>query len=1273
MKIHIKTLVGTTLTLEVLPSDSIQGVRKRIREAWGAPPDQQNIRYNGVVLVDNHPQQSRRPATLADYNLRDGATLNFVLRGRGRTGRRRVLPDTKVWNEIPVPAPSKPPARLPQREFPAPARKKLFLDSDDDDDLPPLRVLTTSDLRKREPMKDLKQGEKQTKLEAEQQKASEEYRAQNLMKAAVLSLALDDEEEESDDSDAPKKKKRKKKLKKADEEDEGKESPVVKKEKKKKIVVDSSSDEESSGEKSREAQKTKAPSPAPKLFDEFFDESMANFDLSDKETGALVKLAALSEQMTRAVETDNSESTKEEDDDDMPSLNKASSELPLSLEDSEEEVDEVLSEQDEEREAPAPPAWNFMAGFSYGESSNEDYDDGGRPEVDAFGNRYDTDDDMTSRDTYDEEDKHDRGSDGSSSFFDEQQLAQHQQQTILRERQQRKLQAEEEEEAILYYQSRAACLCYCVIALVVVYVTTIIALYFLWKKDNVAASTEAPSTTPLPSPSQSNTERLIGWQLALPLTSIVLLLLLGFACCWAYRRLHLKPKVKQQVVTNRGLGVEREPNFVSLDLEQGPDVESSTTPPEYIEQGNEAQATTSKDHPTLLASDDFPSTFDDRVAEDTPATGSNSKALLGVSVAWLKYGLLREVRESGLDESATIYDLESLHEEGRSIIRKKGQQVVCPLDGRIGAAYVHSLEQDQVGPASIMLSYSWKYSIGDIVDTLMDYCNAQHLNPQQTYVWMCCLCNNQHRVAENIRLGKVVPFQVFRRIFRSRVIGIGHLLAMMSPWREPKYITRLWCIFELYTASLQNDDIKVSIVMPPGEKRDMAKTIGLKGGNGIDQLYRTLGNTRVEHADASQEEDKANLLKMIEQGPGFRALNVRVNDLLRAWVKQSTLEVVKSLIASRNAPNRSKGAGDQFLDRGVLISSTMVLTSPKKGACAAASCGGVRIDEGCFSSGDDNGSFVSGSFSGSLRSGEQDEGFFESGSYRAGSLSHYEEDDGKEVDSEIRTTANKPTTDLDLTDHEFADFLSSSGVLLQKIGEQQKAQECHEMALNTYVSVGKSEGQASSYNNLGALLQSQGDLDGAIECHKKALLLQEESVAAAEEEPTTCRQRATSLNAFASVLLEKGDCEGALAKVRNALAILEHDPKCPEAAAAHEVEGLVTFTQANSMHRKALELSQEALKTKEEILGMYHPETAKSYHQIGQLLFRTRTDENSDLALDFFQQAHAIREAILGPDHPDTMESLAKVEEVLWSTEEGNQSGGFGLEKMPSMAMVPAY
>ena len=63
--------------------------------------------------------------------------------------------------------------------------------------------------------------------------------------------------------------------------------------------------------------------------------------------------------------------------------------------------------------------------------------------------------------------------------------------------------------------------------------------------------------------------------------------------------------------------------------------------------------------------------------------------LLGISLHWLRTGLLEETRQAGLDEeSSCIHDLEDLNNHSLGIARRKGPDVVCPVDGKMGASYV---------------------------------------------------------------------------------------------------------------------------------------------------------------------------------------------------------------------------------------------------------------------------------------------------------------------------------------------------------------------------------------------------------------------------------------------------------------------------------------------------------------------------------------------------------------------------------------------------------
>lgn len=192
-----------------------------------------------------------------------------------------------------------------------------------------------------------------------------------------------------------------------------------------------------------------------------------------------------------------------------------------------------------------------------------------------------------------------------------------------------------------------------------------------------------------------------------------------------------------------------------------------------------------------------------------------------------------------------VYEIEP------TVLRGLQTEIVCPRDQQQGSAYVDALSgTDQVGLAEFMLSYTWGYQarlhtvfssvstpdrslvddiqVNDIVDSLVLMCQERKLNPKRTYVktnarrtkdqrawlqvWICCLCMNQHRVKQKQAAGETVPFSEFEKVsvkslaflnlslklthtvqaFGETVNGVGEILALMSPWRKPGYLTRVW-------------------------------------------------------------------------------------------------------------------------------------------------------------------------------------------------------------------------------------------------------------------------------------------------------------------------------------------------------------------------------------------------------------------------------------------------------------------------------------------------
>ena len=74
VQINIKTLVGKTITLRVLLSDTIGQVKTMFEDKEGIPTFEQHFFFNGVELENG---------TLSDYNIENDATLNFIWRGFG--------------------------------------------------------------------------------------------------------------------------------------------------------------------------------------------------------------------------------------------------------------------------------------------------------------------------------------------------------------------------------------------------------------------------------------------------------------------------------------------------------------------------------------------------------------------------------------------------------------------------------------------------------------------------------------------------------------------------------------------------------------------------------------------------------------------------------------------------------------------------------------------------------------------------------------------------------------------------------------------------------------------------------------------------------------------------------------------------------------------------------------------------------------------------------------------------------------------------------------
>jgi hypothetical protein len=62
---------------------------------------------------------------------------------------------------------------------------------------------------------------------------------------------------------------------------------------------------------------------------------------------------------------------------------------------------------------------------------------------------------------------------------------------------------------------------------------------------------------------------------------------------------------------------------------------------------------------------------------------------------------------------------------------------------------------------------------------------------------------------------------------------------MMFPWDNPQFLTRVWCVFEAFTASTE-PGCTLTIAMSPKEKQAMMSALG-----NVDNLFKVLNSTMI--------------------------------------------------------------------------------------------------------------------------------------------------------------------------------------------------------------------------------------------------------------------------------------------------------------------------------------------------------------------------------------------------------------------------------------------
>ena len=193
--------------------------------------------------------------------------------------------------------------------------------------------------------------------------------------------------------------------------------------------------------------------------------------------------------------------------------------------------------------------------------------------------------------------------------------------------------------------------------------------------------------------------------------------------------------------------------------------------------------------------DDF-----DNGNEQKPGTGtmlesndasSSQTAPLGISIDWIKRGFWREIQAANLDPNATMQD----------VVDKVIQPKISTSDTSV---YLNGIDNGHTGPATVMIVYASTSTVGEIINTLDDYCRSHSFDDKNVHVWLASLCQSPSS-----------SLITSSEHLQALMTNIGHVLAILSPWYDPLVWKTSSCLREIYLAH-QISRCKLTLVLPPG-------------------------------------------------------------------------------------------------------------------------------------------------------------------------------------------------------------------------------------------------------------------------------------------------------------------------------------------------------------------------------------------------------------------------------------------------------------------------
>jgi len=197
-----------------------------------------------------------------------------------------------------------------------------------------------------------------------------------------------------------------------------------------------------------------------------------------------------------------------------------------------------------------------------------------------------------------------------------------------------------------------------------------------------------------------------------------------------------------------------------------------------------------------------------------------------------------------------------------------GRDKLCPRDNHQGCALVDTLPCHMRSKSTHFLSWTWASKLSVVRGSLLRWARRTGVDPSDVYFFMCFFVNNQFRIlapgagqrgSDNLE-----------HTFEANLLRTSRMVAILDTFDKPRYLIRIWTIFEQFTAMRLG--IKVTMPLPCDSGAALIEEFE-RGKCGIMKVRESMATVDSSNACASDPTDEAKVKKMIVQSVGFKEVD----------------------------------------------------------------------------------------------------------------------------------------------------------------------------------------------------------------------------------------------------------------------------------------------------------------------------------------------------------------------------------------------------------------